>query len=215
MVTKNSKASSGTPRPNLSQRDSEVTRKTLINAVGATLGKSGFLGLGVNAVAREAGVDKVLIYRYFGGLNGLITAFAVEGDFWPDSYELTGGDPEGFAASPLAERLKRLGRNYLRALRSRPLTRLIMSWEMVQRNELTQELETLRERRMMEFARKFFADSPKNLDLMAILAIIGGGLGYLACREGQIDVYNDVDIGSESGWERIEAALSRIVDGLI
>lgn len=182
--------------------------------MGKTLGKAGFLGLGVNAVAREAGVDKVLIYRYFGGLSGLIAAFAAEGDFWPDSHELTGGDPEGFAACPLPERLKRLGRNYLRAIRNRPLTRLIMSWEMIQRNELTQELETLREKRIIEFSRLYFADRPKHLDLMAIFAVIGGGLGYLACREGHITIFNGVDIGSEAGWERIEAAVAVIIDGL-
>ena len=64
-------------------RDRESTRARLIAAVGTLLAREGFTGLGVNAVAREAGVDKVLIYRYFGGLPELIVAFGREGNFWP------------------------------------------------------------------------------------------------------------------------------------
>ena len=59
-------------------RDREATRARLIAAVGNLLAREGFKGLGVNAVAREAGVDKVLIYRYFGGLPELIVAFGRE-----------------------------------------------------------------------------------------------------------------------------------------
>ncbi|MFU8830406.1 MAG: hypothetical protein ACNA8P_13365 [Phycisphaerales bacterium] len=35
----------------------------MIRAVGTLLARDGFQGMGVNAVAREAGVDKVLIAR--------------------------------------------------------------------------------------------------------------------------------------------------------
>jgi AcrR family transcriptional regulator len=51
-------------------RDKHITSKRLISAVGSLLAKKGFKGIGVNAVAREAGVDKVLFFRYFGGLTG-------------------------------------------------------------------------------------------------------------------------------------------------
>ncbi|RPI71559.1 MAG: TetR/AcrR family transcriptional regulator, partial [Desulfobacteraceae bacterium] len=67
------------PRPKKPKtRDSEQTRRALINAVGSLLARDGFQAVGVNAVAKEAGVDKVLIYRYFGGLPGLIAAFGKE-----------------------------------------------------------------------------------------------------------------------------------------
>ena len=69
--------------PEAKSRDREATRTRLIGAVGTLLSQEGFKGLGVNAVAREAGVDKVLIYRYFGGLQGLIVSFGREGNFWP------------------------------------------------------------------------------------------------------------------------------------
>ena len=41
-----------------------------------------FPPFGINAVARQAGCDKVLIYRYFNGLEGLLMAFAETTELW-------------------------------------------------------------------------------------------------------------------------------------
>ena len=53
-------------------RDKEETKMRIVTAVGRQLAKGGFRDLGVNSIAKEAGVDKVLIYRYFGGLPLLL-----------------------------------------------------------------------------------------------------------------------------------------------
>ena len=142
-------------------RNREATRVRLIQAVGTLLAREGFTGLGVNAVAREAGVDKVLIYRYFDGLPGLIAAFGREGNFWPSIKELAGGNIEAFGRLPVTEQLSQLGRNFLQAIRTRPLTQEIMAWEMVERNELTVELETIRETTMLNFFDMFFTATPE------------------------------------------------------
>ena len=134
-------------------RDREATRTRLIEAVGTLLAREGFTRLGVNAVAREAGVDKVLIYRYFGGLPELIVAFGRDGNFWPSIKELAGGDVVAFGQLPLAEQLSRLGKNFMAAISNRPLTQEILAWEMIERNELTAELETIRENTMMNFSK--------------------------------------------------------------
>jgi AcrR family transcriptional regulator len=102
-------------------RNREATRARLIDAVGALLARKGFKGLGINAVAREAGVDKVLIYRYFGGLQQLIAAFGREGDFWPSIKELAGGDVEAYSRLPVIEQLSQLSSNFTQAIRKRPL----------------------------------------------------------------------------------------------
>ena len=63
-------------------RDKDQTKQKILQAVGKLLATGG--GLGVNVIAREAGVDKVLIYRYFGGLPELLRAFMTSGEFWPE-----------------------------------------------------------------------------------------------------------------------------------
>ena len=52
------------------------TEQRLVSAVGELLRESGVAALGVNAVAERAGVEKVLVYRYYGGLDGLMEAYA-------------------------------------------------------------------------------------------------------------------------------------------
>jgi AcrR family transcriptional regulator len=194
-------------------RDREATRARLIEAVGTLLAREGFTGLGVNAVAREAGVDKVLIYRYFGGLPELIAAFGREGNFWPSIKELAGGDVVAFGQLPLAEQLSQMGKNFMAAIRKRPLTQEILAWEMIERNELTVELETIRENTMMNFFEMFFQSVNKGPDIAAMGAIIGAGISYLASRGRKIRFYNGIDLDSEAGWQRLEGAIDTMIQG--
>ena len=195
-------------------RDREATRARLIKAVGTLLARKGFKGLGVNAVARQAGVDKVLIYRYFGGLPQLIAAFGREGNFWPSIKELAGGDVEAYSQLPVTEQLSRLGRNFMRAIRSRPITQEILAWEMIERNELTLELEAIRENTMMNFFDMFFTPNDNGPDIAAMGAIIGAGVSYLVSRGRQISIYNGIDLQSEAGWQRLERAIDAMIKGL-
>ncbi len=196
-------------------RNREATRRLLITAVGEVLAEKGFTGLGVNAVARQAGVDKVLIYRYFGGLQGLIKAFGQEGDFWPGIEELAGGDIDSFRRLPLEKKMVAMGQNFLNGIRKRPLTLEVMAWEMVERNELTEELEIIRETRMLRFAELFLPTEGAAADLMAVTAIVGSGLSYLACRARKVRWYNGIDLNSDDGWQRIETAVQQIVKGVM
>ena len=195
-------------------RNREATRARLIQAVGTLLAREGFTRLGVNAVAREAGVDKVLIYRYFGGMPELMAAFGREGNFWPSIKELAGGDIEAFGRLPVTGQLSQLGKNFLQAIRSRPVTQEILAWEMVERNDLTIELETIRETTMMNFFDMFFPAIRKGPDIAAMGAIIGAGISYLVSRGRQIRFYNGVDLESEAGWKRLEVAMDTMIQGL-
>jgi AcrR family transcriptional regulator len=196
-------------------RDRSATRARLIEAVGTILARDGFTALGVNAVARSAGVDKVLIYRYFGGLPGLMEAFGQEGNFWPTIEELADGDVEAFARLPMDEKLRRLARNFIHGIQTRPLTQEIMAWEMVERNELTIALEVIRENRMLQFYEMFFSTPTERVDLVAISAIIGAAISYLVTRSRKIQWYGGVDLQSSAGWERLLIAVDRIIGSVL
>ena len=195
-------------------RNRKATQEKLIKAVGSILSKNGFTGIGINAVAKEARVDKVLIYRYFGGLPQLISAFGCEGNFWPSVEELAGGDIEKFGQLPIEEKLSQLGINFMKALKKRPITQEIMAWEMIERNELTIELETIRETTMLQFFEMFFPLSHDNVDLLPVIAIIGAGISYLVTRSRKIKMYSGIDLQSESGVKRLEDAIGLIVKGI-
>ncbi len=52
----------------------EDTTDRILNAALEILAAEGFAALGINPIARRAEADKQLIYRYFGGLEGLLQA---------------------------------------------------------------------------------------------------------------------------------------------
>lgn len=199
----------------LKVRDRYITSRRLISAVGSILAKKGFKGVGVNAVAREAGVDKVLIYRYFNGLGGLVAAFGKEGDFWPSSLELAGGDLYKFSQMPLDEKLSVFAANFIRALQKRPMTQAIMAWEIIETNDLTDELERVREESILEFFQMFFIKDFTESDLQAIVALMGAGITYLVLRSKNIDFFGGIEISSEQGWRRIQESIDRIIKGVL
>jgi AcrR family transcriptional regulator len=55
-------------------RNRDDTSQRLLDAAFRTLLDDGFADFGVNTIARAAGCDKKLIYRYFDGLDGLLQA---------------------------------------------------------------------------------------------------------------------------------------------
>jgi AcrR family transcriptional regulator len=165
----------------------------------------------VNSIAREAGVDKVLIYRYFGGLPELLKAFAEETDVWPALPELAASEanqPPGLMTE--AERAKLLVVAFGRALRKRPLTQEIMRWELLERNELTDALARHREEEGSTLFQYF--EESDDLDIRAIGSLLAAGQTYLILRAKTADVYNGLSLNSEEDWSRIERAAAFLVD---
>jgi len=195
-------------------RDSAATRQRILDAVGRIVVRDGVAAVGVNALAREAGCDKVLVYRYFGGLDGVYAAFAEQSDFWWSLDELTRGlDP---VALGLAATLKAILRRHARALRRRPTTLAVLAVELAERTPLVAALEAARERRALELnawlARNF--KLPDKTDLEATITLIGVAFNYLAVRAGATPVMGGVGIASDADWERLFAAADALIDAV-
>lgn len=191
-------------------RDREQTRQTLILAVGRVLALEGFLGLGINAIARAASVDKVLIYRYFDGLPKLLKAYGESADFWPSVEEVLGPDQAALRALPLPERTATIVVSLLEALRKRPQTIEILAWEAVQQNALTESLAEIREQWSREVIARMLPDSVKDEeDLLARASLLVGGFQYLLIRSRNTRVYGGIALNTEEGWRRIRNAALR------
>jgi len=109
----------------------ERTEARILDAVGTILSGKGYGHLGVNEVARQAGVDKVLIYRYFGGMPQLMRAFFSRRKYWPSTSEIleTGGE----AGADPATRAYAILRGYLRELKKSDAARQILRGEIAGR----------------------------------------------------------------------------------
>lgn len=190
------------------------TEAKLVATVGRLIARKGPEALGVNAIAQAAGVDKVLIYRYFGDLGGLLRRYGESVDFWPTLDEVLGpdravlrtGEPPVVAANIVA--------GFGRALRRRPATLQLMAWECAHRNELTTALEEARERwNEALFAELRAAGLSYPPALGAVSVVLAAGVGYLAMRGRDIHVYGGLDVGTDDGWRAIEGALVDFLAG--
>lgn len=195
------------------QRDRQATEQALVRAVETILVRDGHTGLGVNAIAREAGVDKVLIYRYFGGLPQLIEAFGKTIDFWPNEEELVGGDLARLRALPPRDRYAEFVRNYVRAIRARPLLREVLVWDTVQKSELTAVLDQIREDTAVGVISALSDGvAERSDDFFAVLAILGAATHYFAMIARNTPVFAGVNLHTEEGWTRIEEGMVHIVE---
>ena len=115
-------------------RDKNKTKEKILQAAVNMLTRSGFHDFGINSVAKEAGHDKVLIYRYFGDLNGLLTAVAEQSEFFPDlpAFRECWEPKDADNTSALTATIT----GYIQEVFNRPLTLQILSWEPVEDNPL-------------------------------------------------------------------------------
>lgn len=196
-------------------RNKEITKEKLIKAVGKVVAEVGFQQLGVNLVAREAGVDKKLIYRYFGGLQGLVAAYGKTLDFWPSAEELLGGDRDAVARMEPHEIMALFFKRYMRAILRRPYTLEILAWEAIERNELTRALEEVRAQSALEFFELMENDPPEDVDLTALVIIMAGAVNFLAVRSRIHKTLGGVDLQSDEGWQRIERTIDQLMIGVL
>jgi AcrR family transcriptional regulator len=197
------------------ERDKEHTRKKILEALGRLLSQKGFYDVGINAIAKEAKVSKVLIYRYFGGLSELLRTFAEEGEYWPSNNQLLGGeinlrrvtDPEQISVAILT--------NYLKEMRRRKLTQEIIRWELTQENDLTRQLTKVREKQRAEILGSLPIDPARfrEIDIGAAAALLHAGLTYLVLRSKTGEEYMGIDLHSNYGWKRLEKAINDLVNG--
>ncbi|KUY31793.1 TetR/AcrR family transcriptional regulator [Elizabethkingia ursingii] len=79
-------------------RNKEKTKQKLLNAVGKILATKGYSELKVSKIATVAGLDKKLIYSYFGSTDKLIDEYIKSQDFWAnvdDQEIMTSGFSDG------------------------------------------------------------------------------------------------------------------------
>ncbi len=189
-------------------RDKEATRRRLVDAVGTLLARKGFGALGVNAVATEAGVDKVLIYRYFGGMSDLLRAFGQSSDFWPSIEEVVGEDFAETMGLPLGERWALGLSRYARSLRCRPVTKEILAWEQVEQNALIEILREARDQWFEELMALFPDDNDAtDADLVSTILLIVGAIHYFIVLSRFRSDFSGMRLDTDEGWDHIDEVI--------
>ncbi|GAB3938902.1 TetR/AcrR family transcriptional regulator [Larkinella terrae] len=164
--------------------------------------------VGINAVAEKAGVNKVLIYRYFGGWEGLLEQFLKEGHFLSEyNQEFLKNNSEPDQISKSQTRVNYLI-GLLRELKVRTSAQEMLKWEISNPGSyLSQQLVGKRNESFRKILETFFSDEKE--DQHALTAILVSGISMLLLMAPGQQKFMDIDLQSDEGWQRIEHAIHR------
>ena len=188
-------------------KNRQATELTLIKAVNDIIEESGFEGLGINAIAAKAKVSKMLIYRYFNSLDGLIAAYIRQNDYWINFNE------ELPDKEHLSEFIKQIFKRQIIQLRESYTLKRLYRWELSTDNKFVKELRDKREEKglwLIEAVSKLSKHPQK--ETAAVASIITAAISYLALLEENCQVYYGLKIQRETGWEQLEEGINLLVD---
>ncbi len=188
-------------------RDKEQTKQRLIDAVGVLLREKGFRHVKVNEIAAEANISKILIYRYFGGLDGLIDAYIKQKDFWI-TYEFPADLKEN-----LKSRIKQMYDHQIKSMRCDEAFKELHLKELADKKPLSEEVETIREKNGLQLIREVaeFTSRPEE-EVAALASVLGGAITYFSLFERMNGEFNGINLNSESGWEQLSKGIDVIID---
>ena len=192
------------------ERDRETTERRLLDTIGQMINESGFEKIGINAVANQSGVSKILIYRYFGSVEGLMAAYIRQHDFWinfpqelPDRNQL-----QAF--------LKNMFKEQIEQLRSNPTLKRLYRWELSSDNEMIVKLREQREKAGMQRLAKIseLTGYPQE-ELAPLATLLTASITYLVMLEEFCPVYNGIPLNNDTGWRQIIQGIDTLIDKLL
>lgn len=200
--------------PTIRARSRSDTKATILAAAKDQLADQGFAEFGVNAVARRAKCDKQLVYRYFGGLDGLVDAIGDDLAAWVMDRLSQGGDlPQ---AESYGARLEQLLLRYLGALRTDPLMQRIIAWEASDASPHVLRLAEARGRALALWLAKMRGPlmPQPGLDAPALNAILIAAIQHLVLCSTTTGRFVGVPLASDADWDRVKTTLIRVIRAL-
>jgi AcrR family transcriptional regulator len=197
------------------KRDRKATEDNILQAFEDVLLRDGVAGIGVNSVAQAAGVNKVLIYRYFGDLPGLARQWASNSAFWPSALELIGDDPEAFAKLSVPERVRTVLCNYIDAIRSRPRTVEMLAAELMTPTDITRALADGMVRPgkdISDYIQLASADRDLTDQVWKLIYVVNALTAFLTIRERNNPTYLGLDLRKDDAWRSLRATVADIAD---
>ncbi len=197
-------------------RDKFRTKAKLINAVGTVLQNKGYGNLNAANIARAAGVDKKLVWTYFGSIDNLIEEYIDLKAFWrlniPNSIiEKIIGKPTGIGSEEITELLL----EYFDTFSKDIDLQKIVHWEMGESKEV---LRTIADKREMTGEHIFSLIDSKfensKTDIRATISLLLGGIYYLNLHANvNGSKVCGLDINEKDDKKRVLKAIEQIIKG--
>ncbi|MBD2754250.1 TetR/AcrR family transcriptional regulator [Spirosoma validum] len=194
------------------KRNRAATIERIIDALEEILTERGLEGTGINAIAERAAVSKVLIYRYFGGLEGLLEHYVSMGRLIPHYTpawlkQIQPTQPRDLASIWSGQALQ-----LFRQFRTSRAAREVLKATVKDNDPLADAVSKAQDAELTNLVNQLAFI--KGGDHQATSAIILGALSYLTIQAQINRPMIGLDLRSEDGWQRIEEAVKVIYKAL-
>ncbi|RBQ03076.1 TetR/AcrR family transcriptional regulator [Pedobacter miscanthi] len=193
-------------------RDKEKSKQKFLDAVEKILHSKGFSGLKVNDIARTAGLDKKLMYTYFGGRDQLIDEYIRSQDFW-SNVKNEPGDPIADDGGKMFSKAMLLSQfDYV--FKNKEFQKILL-WGLLENRKSLKKLADDREENgamlFESITDPHFKENAKRY--RAIIALLISGIYYLDIYATTNDcTFCGLDLKTAEGRSEIEEALSFLID---
>ena len=191
------------------------TEKRLLEAVSRVIEDEGFTKIGINRIARQAQCDEVLIYRYFGGLDGLLVAWAKQYDFYSFAYSEFISQIEQAETSNLGEIIKAVLLKQLEYLKDNQLMQELYVWEL-SGNSSFRAIQVEREKngyKLQLELEKRLGDSCRDCNFH--ITIIIAAINHIILFTRQYNMFNGIDFSKPEAWDELKNVISDYVDTFV
>jgi len=199
-------------RKPIRNKNKEDAKRELINAVGEIIKTTGYTGLGVNNIAKQSGLSKALIYRYFGNVNNLIEQYVVEKDFWMLASEELRRKAAGESGMELKDIISTILQDQFNFFYEQPEMQGLILWELTGKSPLMTSISIAREslgEQVLQLADEHFKESSLNFRVLS--ALLTAGIYYIILH-GKVSTFCGVDINNPEVRESILKTIKQLID---
>lgn len=190
------------------RRNRAKTTQRIIDALEEVISERGLEGIGVNRIAEKAGVSKVLIYRYFGGLDGLLEYYVKMGKLFPMFTPAVLDQIRPLHESDLARVWYRQVIQTFRFFRTFKAAREILKANIIENDTTAEVTSRAQDEELTRLVEQL--SFVKGADVQAVSAVVIGAMSYLTLLAQNNRTMIGIDLRSEEGWNRIENAVKTI-----
>lgn len=189
------------------ERNRVETERKILDAVGCIVETDGFEKVGINAVAKKAGIAKMLIYRYFTSIDGLLAAYIKLNDYWLNIPLDIALDKES-----LIPFVVQVYKSQIMQLRDNVVMRRLLRWELGNDNPIIAAIRSQREENGMTLIKVVSSVSGKPIREIAEMAsLLSASITYLALLADTYPIYNGLDIANDKGWEDLIDGIEKFI----
>lgn len=192
------------------RRDRDATTARVLDAAADLVTSQGAAALGVNALAKAAGCDKQLIYRYFGGIDGVqaaLGAHVAERLKAALAAELSGPAPD-WPAFSLA-----LARGLVTACRADPLLCRLRAAELAAPPGTMAAFAAARGKVLRDWVAEVRPTTPPppGVDVPALHALLSGAVEMAVLAATADGALAGMPLTAAQDWARLAAATDALI----